>query len=321
MTKKMKKIKNWFTKQIARLMISTANVEKNAFGQSGETLESDTAKYQRHTQGMLADSLVNGEITQEVLNLKWRTYKILKATNGVKSTIIGYDEDGMPIVKTTKKNNKLGLKKIKVDNYDDYKLEMVLDNSEIALNTTDIMDNDNLSILDTVMQNYDDDGNVISASHAVIGSTELMAIEKGERPIKITREYAPNFFLENYTKKLNVRKINKKERLLEFYVSSYPDEYNKHTRLFLNNLKKAISNPKQSFLELNGIEFITYKTIGVEDFLLFKYDNLKFDKIVEFNGFYVIKFKAEIKINGEDILNEHRVEELDEKYRTKAKKS
>jgi hypothetical protein len=310
----------WLKKQVARIMISTSNVEKNAFGQNGESLENDISKIQRHTQGMLADSLVNGEITQEVLNLKWRTYKILKATNGVKSTITGYDEDGMPIVKTTKKNNKLGIKKVKMDEYDDYKLEMVLDNSEIALNTTDMMNNDNLSILDAVMQNYDDDGNIISASHAVIGSTELMAIEKGERPLKITREYVPNFFLENYTKKLNVRKINKKERLLEFYVSSYVDEYNKHTTLFLKNLKKAINNPKQSFLELSEVEFVTYKTIGVEDFLLFKYNNLKFDKIVEFNGFYVIKFKAKVEINGEDVLDEHRVEELDKKYEQKASK-
>lgn len=61
-------VMNWIKRQIARFMISTANVEKNAFGQSGETLESDVSKVQRHTQGQLADSLVNGEITQEVLN-------------------------------------------------------------------------------------------------------------------------------------------------------------------------------------------------------------------------------------------------------------
>jgi hypothetical protein len=320
MTKKMKKIKNWFTKQIARLMISTANVEKNAFGQSGETLESDTAKYQRHTQGMLADSLVNGEITQEVLNLKWRTYKILKATNGVKSTIIGYDEDGMPIVKTTKKNNKLGLKKIKVDNYDDYKLEMVLDNTEIALSTSDSMGNENLSILDSVLENYDDDGNLVSVSHATINANELMATEKGERPIKITRQNPPNFFIENLTKKMNVRKINRKERLLEFYVSKYPDEYNRTSRLFLSSIKKVVDGNYQTFLELDEIEFITYKTIGVEDFLLFKYNNITFDKIVEFNGFHVIKFKCDVVINGQDILEEHKVEELDNKYKQKVKK-
>ncbi len=314
------KFKNWLTKQIARLLFSTSNVEKNIFGQSGETLETDISKHQRHTQGMLADSLVNGEVTQEVLNLKWRTYKILKATNGVKSVITGYDEDGMPIVKTTKKNNKLGIKKVKLDKFDDYKLEMVLDNSEITLNTTDIMGNEHVSLLDSVIQNYDDDGNIISASHGVIGSTELSATEKGERPIKIERQETPNFFIENYTKKLNVRKINKKQRLLEFYVSSYPDEYNKNATLFINNIKKAINNPKQKFLNIDGVEFVTYKTIGVDDFLFFKYNNLTFDKIIEFNGFYVIKFKANVEINGKDILEEHKVEELDKKYELKAKK-
>ena len=314
------KIKNWLTKQITRFFFSTSNVEKNIFGQSGESLETDTFKYQRHTQGMLADSLVNGEVTQEVLNLKWRTYKILKATNGVKSIITGYDEDGFPIVKTTKKNNKLGVKKVKLDEFDDYKLEMVLDNSEITLNTTDIMDNEYISLLDSAIQNYDDDGNIISASHGVIGSTELMATEKGEKPIKIEREETPIFFIENYTKKLNVRKINEKQKLLEFYVSSYPDEYNKNANLFINNIKKAINNPKQKFLNINGAEFITYKTIGVDDFLLFKYNKLTFDKIVEFNGFYVIKFKADVEINGKDILEEHKVEELDKKYELKLKK-
>lgn len=314
------KIKKWLTKQIARVMFSVSNVEKNALGQNGQTLETDVNKHQRLTQGQVADSLINGEITQEVLNLKWRTYKIIKATEGVKSTITGYDEDGMPIVKTTKRNLKQGLKKVKTDSFDDYKLEMVLDNSEITLNTTDIMDNEHMSLLDSVIQNYDDDGNIVSASHGVIGSVELMATEKGERPIKIERQETPNFFIENYAKKLNVRKINKKQRLLEFYISSYPDEYNKNTTLFINNIKKAMNNPKQKFLNIDGVEFVTYKTIGVEDFLLFKYDNLSFDKIIEFNGFYVIKFKADVMVDGKDILEEHKVEELDKKYETKAKK-
>ena len=181
----MKSIKQWLAKQIGRIALSTANVEKNAFGQSGESLEADISKIQRHTQGMLADSLVNGEVTQEVLNLKWRTYKILKATEGVKSTISGYDEDGMPIVKTTKRNLKLGLKKVKIDEYDDYKLEMVLDNTEIALNTTDMLGNKHMSLFDSVMENYDDDGNIVSSSHATIGAAELMATEKGERPLNI----------------------------------------------------------------------------------------------------------------------------------------
>jgi hypothetical protein len=314
------KIINWFKIQIARFMISTANVEKNAFGQTNETLESDVSKVQRHTQGQLADSLVNGEITQEVLNLKWRTYKILKATEGVKSTITGYDEDGMPIVKITKRNNKAGLKKVKVDEFDDYKLEMVLDNTEIALNTTDMLGNEHMSILDSVLENYDENGNLVSVGHAIIGSNELSITEKGDRPIKIEREEYSNFLLENFTKKLNVRKMKKDKRLLEFYVSVYPDEYNKNSSLFLNSIKKVVNGKKETFLKFEGVEFITYKTIGSDDFLLYRYENIEFDKIVEFNGFYVIKFKGKVVIDGKDILEEHKVAELDKKYEQKASK-
>jgi hypothetical protein len=314
------KIKNWLTNQIARIMFSVSNVEKNALGQNGQTLETDINKHQRHTQGQLADSLINGEVTQEVLNLKWRTYKILKATEGVKSTITGYDEDGMPIVKTTKRNPKLGLKKVKVDEYDDYKLEMVLDNTEIALNTTDIMDSEHLSILEDLLENYDDDNNLISVGHATIGANELNTIEKGDRPIKIQRQEFPNFLLENFTKKLNIRKIKKDERLLEFYVSTYHDEYNKNSKLFISSIKKVINGKRETFLDFDAVEFLSYKTIGSEDFLLYRYKNVKFDKIVEFNGFYVIKFKAEVEINGKDILEEHKVDELEKKYEQKIKK-
>jgi hypothetical protein len=62
----MEKIKKWLKNQIVRVMFSVSNVEKNALGQSGESLESDVSKVKRHTQGQLADSLINGEVTQEV---------------------------------------------------------------------------------------------------------------------------------------------------------------------------------------------------------------------------------------------------------------
>ena len=44
------------------------------------------------------------------------------------------------------------------------------------------------------------------------------------------------------------------------------------------------------------------------------------DKIVEFNEFYVVKFKANITVEAEDILEQHRVSELDKKYENKEKK-
>jgi hypothetical protein len=335
-------IKKWGYSKLAMLSLAMSNVEKNSLGQSAEPLSTDTAKFQRHTQGQLADSLINGEVTQEVIDMRWRTYKIIRETEGVTAEIVGYDENGMPIVKTRKRNKKAGLKKVKLDEFDSYPLEMIIDNSEIVLSGNQAMDNDNISIFDEVIINQttgligvigpigpdgqkDVDGEPSkiewSASHGSISGTEYFATNKSERPIILTRLNPPKFKLENFTKKLNIRTINKTEKLLEFYVSKYPDEYNRTSRLFISDIKKAILEPEKStILEFSSVNFITYKCMGVDDFLEFEYEIISFDKIIEYNGFYVVKFIAKVNVNGVDMLEKHRVVELDKKYENKQKK-
>lgn len=316
----MGKIKNWFKRKMAILSLAMSNVEKNALGQQGETLSSDVNQTQRHTQGQLADSLKQGEITQEVMDLRWRTYKILRETEGVTAEIVGYDEDGMPIVKTKKVNRKLGLKKVKLDPSDTHKLEMVVDNSEIVIGGNQVMDNENISILDEVLKGENENGDIV-ATHGIINSVEYYATNKSERPIMIVRDVLPNFYLENFTLKMNVRTINETDKMLEFYVSKYPDEYNRTSRLFISEIKKIMTDGiKSTMLDLNEVNFISYKTLGTDDFLEYEYDNLSFDKIVEFNGCYIVKFIGKVKTDGNDILETHRVTELDKKYEQKLKK-
>lgn len=314
------KLKQWFNRRMAMLTLAMSNVEKNTLGQQGETLGSDVNQTQRNTQGQLADSLKQGEITQEVMNLRWRTYKILKESEGVTAEIVGYDEDGMPIVKTKKVNKKLGLKKVKLDPSDDYKLEMVVDNSEIVIGGNQAMNNDNISLFDEVIHSTNENGDLV-ATHGVIESIDYFATNKSERPIMINRDNLSNFYLENFTLKMNVRTIDKTNKLLEFYVSKYPDEYNRTSRLFISEVKKIMNDGIPStMLDFNEISFITYKTLGVDDYLEYVYDNISFDKIVEYNGYYVIKFNTKIKTDGNDILDAYRVNELDKKYEQKAKK-
>jgi hypothetical protein len=86
-------------------------------------------------------------------------------------------------------------------------------------------------------------------------------------------------------------------------------------------MKKAINNPMLSnMLEIKDVSFTTYKTIGCDDFLYYEYEIVSLDKIVEFNEFYVVKFKANVVIEGENILEKYREEQLDEKYKNKEKK-
>ena len=73
-------------------------------------------------------------------------------------------------------------------------------------------------------------------------------------------------------------------------------------------------------LEFKKVNFVTYKCIGVSNFLEFEYEIKSFDKIVEFNGCYIIKFIAEIIKDGDDIFEKHRQEILDKKYENKTKK-
>jgi len=317
----MEKIKNWFKKKLSIISLALYNVEKNALSQLKNDLSENTNQTQRHTKGMLADSLKHGEVTQEVLNLKWRTYKILKQSDGLKSEIIGYDDNGLPITKTYNVNKKNSLKKIKVDAYDDYPLEMVVDNSPIAISTNYVMDNEHIKLFDKHEEIYNENGELIETIHGEIPSNEYFATNKEERPIVVYRLDTPKFFIENYANKLNIRSINEKEKLLEFYISLYPDMYDIKTKLLIKEIKKAIENPLHAdILDIKKIGFITYKTIGAYDFLEYQYDDIVFDKIVTFNGFYVIKFKANVTVNGDDILEQHRVEELDKKYELKEKK-
>jgi hypothetical protein len=309
----------WLKNKIIGVLMSFYGVEKNILS-SKNSLEENINIVSEKDTGTLLHSLKNNIVTQEVLNLKWRTYKVLKATEGLTAEIVGYDEDGMPIVKTQKRNKKKGLKKVKLDSVDDYVLEMVIDNSELVLSGSQAMDNEHISLLDEVMLNDEEIGQ--TATHGSIDSDEYFITSKTERPIKVGRDTLPNFYIENFTKKLNVRKISKNKRLLEFYVSKYVNEDNRTSRLFISGIKKVMNGntQKQSFIDLKDVEFVTYKSLGVEDYLEFKYDIESFDKIIEFNGFYVIKFVAKVTTNGKYIFEEHRVDELDKKYEQKAKK-
>jgi hypothetical protein len=270
---------------------------------------------------MLADSLIHGEVTQEVKNLRWRTYKILKASDGLSLEYEYTDENGNVIYKTKRFDNKSALRNVKLDTFDDYELEMVFNNDEITISVDDAI-NYNIKEYESSVTKPNKDGLIVT-SHGDINSIEYFAINKGLTPINISRIYTPNFLIEKFTKKINIRKIDDTERLLEFYVSKYPDEYNKNnSKAFIKEIEKVIkSGPHNfNFLEFDEVEFVTNKTIGAPDFLHYSYKILKFNKIIEFDGNYIIKFNAEILTDGEDILKEYIENELDKKYNNKEAK-
>lgn len=318
----------WVKRQVAALSLAMASVEKNALSQSGKDFDLNEREEQSHKKGTLEYALIQGEVTQEVRDLRWRMYKILEASEGLTTTITGYDEDGFPITKTTKKtvnSEKRRLSKIKVDEYDNYELEIVQNNEPISMGAKEAGLNKNLSGYTQEQYDnskvYDENGELVSTTLGEIGSEEYNSFLKSERPLEIIRELRPKFEIEKYTKKLNVRSINDKEKLLEFYISKYPDEFDRKTRLLISEIKRAINNPRSSdMLDIDTIKFITYKTLGTKDFHIYEYKVKNFDKIIDFDGFYVIKFKCDVIVDGEYLLEEYREEGLELKYQNKERK-
>ena len=316
----MSKISTWLSRQIGSLMLATAKVEQNALSQEGQSLGTEASKFQRHSQGTLADDLVNGVITQEVKDLRWRMYKVLEASAKVSAKVVGDLDSGEYTVETyISEGTDVILNKVKLDSTDDYKLEMVVDAEAITKGREEALNADAIDTTLATESIIDEDGNERKTLGII--SNEDNEHHNIEYPIKIDREDIPKFYIEKFTKKLNVRIIDETHRLLEFYISKYPSEYDRKTYLLVSELKRAMVNPRSTnILHIDNIGFVSYKTIGVNDFRVFEYKVIEFDKVVEFDGYFVIKFKCEVTTNGEYLLEKYREVDLDNKYEKKERK-
>lgn len=301
----MKKIKDWVKRKAAMVSLSMANVEKNAFGQTGQALSDGVGEVQRHNQGDVMDDLINGRVTQEVIDLRWRTYKVMMAT------------DNFLLDPSL-------LEKYKTDLTDENtNLEIVVDNSTEYLGTADAMNLYGLGVNSEPLVDTRIIDNEITtfASHGNISADNYFSFVKPDKKIIIHRECFPKFNIENYTKMLHVKTTDDTRRLLEFYVSKYPIEEDRKTYMFIKEVQKLNVNPISSnIIKIDAVEFITQNCLGKPDYLKFKYENLVFYKITDFNGYFVIKFYADETINGENIFNKYQEEGLDNKYENKERR-
>ena len=300
---------SWLKRKMAGIALATGSVEKAALGQDGGLdLGTASAQHQRHRQGSLADALTQGEVTQEVQEVRWRMYKVLEESKKFKTNVIGYDEDGYMLTEQVEidSTSKGGLSKVKMDDtkysetdeakeagYEYYPLELIVTN-----------DVETKSIAESFGE--------IDGGRSKATDTVITCLREG--PVK--------FNLEKFATKMNVREITDTEKLLEFYVSIYPSEEDRKTFLFISQIKKAIINPRSAdFLDIVGVDFVSNNTVGAMDLHEFKYEIIKFDKIVEFDGYYVIKFKANVTVNGVSLYEQFRDEDLDKRYENKEKRN
>jgi hypothetical protein len=120
--------------------------------------------------------------------------------------------------------------------------------------------------------------------------SEGLLSEEVVRPIKVNRMVNSNVKLEDVSHLVNVRDIDGKNKLIEFYIQD--SDLNRRAVLEARNL---MANP--GINEFNNITNFSFVTPG-GSMLQFEYRVLAFDKVVNYNGSYIVKMFAECTNNG-----------------------
>lgn len=282
----------WLKKQMLALSLAMSNVEKNAITQTADSLADGVQSIMDVNEGRLSNDMMKGKITKQVHQMRWRMYKVLFHSQMKRIEDITDGKVKMSNVDLSKALRGLDLP----DNLGD--VRMVINNREESLSMSDMV-----GVKDKLTK------------------PEMDAMMKVKRRISITRELLPKFELENYTERLIVTKIDEKKCHLDFYINKYSDIYDKRTPFLIKEVEKAMKNPRLTdMLNIDNLGFITNKDVGVEDFLEFLYKVDGFKEIINFKGYYIIRFTAESVIDGNNILEDFVDHELDIKYERKEKK-
>jgi hypothetical protein len=109
-------------------------------------------------------------------------------------------------------------------------------------------------------------------------------------PIKVNRVVNTNVKLEEVSDKLHVRDIDGTNKLLDFYIPIKRDN-----QTALREAQNLMTNP--GINNFNNITNVSFTTPG-GNMMVFEYRVLAFDKVVEYNGHYIVKMFAECVNNG-----------------------
>lgn len=312
-----KKFKNFVT----GLSMALSSVEKNALKPTDEFMSTDVTKNQRHSQGTLADALINGEVTQEVENLRWRTAKVFDESSKIKIQFTGeYDDKGHPIYTKAYRDIKFIPSKIKTDPYDTYPVEMVITNREITKGIGDILSTMSKSELTTVTGEEQIGDDIITKYASITKAEGLVKLDESNK-IYVERSSLSTFNFEAHILKIIVRTISETEKLLDCYISTLPNSTISTSKSFLNEINKIKGGKLTHIFNVDKLGFITENDIGVYNELIYEYDNIKLDKIVDFNGYHVIKLKANVLMDGIYVNDKHRLKRIDDKYDERHKKN
>ena len=263
------------------LFYGMKSTEDTVLHQTGLTNSPGASVIKEIDDQRISKALLKGEVTQQVEELRYRTYKVDKESKDF--------EYYAPT---------LALKKDRQD-----KNFMKYDDSD-GLELITIQPNDVL--VETVSETLEQVGG------------------RGKRTqyrIKIKRNFVPRYKIEEYITRLDVKKLDENHVILDMYVSKYPNDKDFKSKGFVREVEKIRDEKiKSDILDYEEISFITNHAYKLNDMVKFVFKNIWFRGIIEFDGHYILKFKASLQQDVLDLTKKYFSKTMEEKYKNKEKK-
>ena len=255
--------------------------EDNVFHQTGISTNEGTSVIKEVDDHRVSKALLKGEVTQEVEDLRYRTYKVDKESKGFEyyAPTLALKKDGQDT------------KFMKYDNSDGLEL--------ITIQPNDVL-------VETVSETLEQVGG------------------RGKRTqhrIKIKRNFVPRYKIEDYITRLDVKRLDESHVILDIYVSKYPNDKDFKSKGFVREVEKIRDEKiKSDILDYEEISFITNHAYKLDDMIKFVFKNIWFREVKEFDGHYILKFKASLQQDTLDLTKRYFSKTMEEKYKNKEKK-
>lgn len=259
----------------------------------GTTTQSKDGSGVEHTQESknVFQNLLRGELTQEVIEMRYEMYQTER-----ESKKFAYNGNGTAVRKENEAYQRL------IENSDNDEIYVVQDNKET-----------NGSLDEFGIYTHEDNISIAEKSRG-----DLRLKEKREYIFNIKRNFFPQYRIEEFTKKIVLKKREEKV-IVDLYISMYNEQFNKRQNMFLVQIKKIINGDTRSdIINFDNLNFISFNAYGTDDLKFYEIGRLKFDKIILFDGNYILRFIGDFLVDGEDLTDEFYDEIAAEKCRTKA---
>lgn len=286
---------------VTGFFLGMKKVNDETFTQVGYGSDGGTSVNKHIEKDSVAKDLLRGEVTQQVEELRYRTYKVDREAKKFE-----YFSPYAAI-----KGDKDDSKFVQYDNSDNLKLVTI---QEVRRQVSTVFAG--IENVDFDKDSYLDDKGRLCVN---VGKFE----DKKEYNIEIERDNNPRFKIEDYVTRLVVKEEDKEKEnyVLDLYVSKYPISDTIPAIYFVKECENIMNGYRKSdVLDILRLKFVTSHAYLLDDMIEFRFDKIFFRDILEYDGHYILKFRAHAYVNGKDLTDEFYSDTMAKKYENKEKK-